>query len=188
MIARFFVYPVEPIKLYVSLIYRDEPVRTDVKEMMCRRWGLIDYESDPQPVTPPPKLAEEMGLPLFRSFVSFVRLADPGEIALVKMGCIGLEEKFRLKGKRRINLDPGYLDSSKALITTTHPGPAKIYHSAGIYLDMVLLFPKGKAQALPWSLPDFKAKQYDDIFDTLHTLYKTQLAAAKLAQGKQIIK
>lgn len=187
------MFQVDPVKLYISLIYRDEPVRSDAKELMIRRWGAIEFESDPIPYVPTDKLKEEMGVPLFRTFVSFQRLIDPGEISLVKMGCIGLEERLRHQGTRRINLDPGYIDSNKAILTTTHGGPAKIYHSAGIYLDMVLLFPKGKCQALPWSLPDFKAQNYDDTFLALHSLYKTQLAATKssmanLAQKQELKK
>ncbi len=173
------MFQVDPVKLYISLIYREEPARTEAKELMIRRWGAIESESDPVPYNPPDKLKEEMGIPLFRTFISFQRLIDPGEISLVKMGCIGLEERLRHQGKRLVNLDPGYVDSSKAIITTTHGGPAKLYHSAGIYLDMVLLFPKGKCQALPWSLPDFKAQTYDETFQALHTVYKTQLAATK---------
>lgn len=179
------MYQVDPVKLYISLIYRDEPVRSDAKELMIRRWGKIDFESDLYPFSPPDKMAEEMGIPLFRSFVSFERLIDPGEIGLVKIGCIGLEERLRHQGKRRINLDPGYLDAHKVLITTTHGGPAKIYLSAGIYLDMALLFPKGKCQALPWSLPDFKAQTYDDTFTTLHDIYKKQIVAEKSAKDKK---
>ena len=101
------MYPVEPVKLVVSIIYRDEPVRSDAKEFMMRRWGLIDYESDPVPYTGSETISEEMGTPLFRTFVSFTRLVDPGEIALIKMACLGLEERFRYQGKRRVNLDPG---------------------------------------------------------------------------------
>ncbi len=172
------MYQVDPVKLYISLIYRDEPVRNDAKEFMVRRWGKIDFESDFVPFTPPDKMAQEMGVPLFRTFVSFERLMDPGQIGLVKIGCIGLEERLRHQGKRRVNLDPGYLDSNKVLITTTHGGPAKIYHSTGIYLDMLLLFTKGKCQALPWSLPEFKSQTYDDTFLKLHALYKDQLVAA----------
>jgi len=178
------VYQVDPVKLFISIIYRDEPVRSDAKEFMIRRWGAIDFESEPLPYNPPEKLKQEMGLPLFRTFVSFKKLADPGEISLIKMGCIGLEERLRHQGKRRVNLDPGYLDSHKVLITTTHAGPAKVYHSAGIYLDMVLLFPKGKCQALPWSLPDFKAQNYNDTFLSLYSLYKDALAAAKSSVSK----
>lgn len=182
------MFQVDPVKLFISLIYRDEPVRSDAKELMIRRWGAIDFESDPLPYTPPDKLKEEMGLPLFRTFVSFAKLADPGEISLIKMGCIGLEERLRHQGKRRINIDPGYLDSHKVLLSTTHGGPAKIYHSTGIYLDMLLLFPKGKCQALPWSLPDFKAQTYDDTFLHLHALYKEALSTAKAALVQNPVK
>ncbi len=176
------MHKVEPVKLYVSIIYREETVRMDAKEFMTRRWGSIDHESDPLPFEAALPLKNEMGTPLFRSFVSFGPLIDPGELALVKMACMGLEEKFRVQGKRRANLDPGYIDSHKAVLATTHSGPTKVYHSAGIYLDTVLLFPKGKCQALPWSFPEFKNQDYDDIFLTLHALYKEQLTAAKLSE------
>ncbi len=177
------MFQVDPVKLYISIIYREEPVRGEAKELMVRRWGKIDFESELLPFNPSDKLAEEMGVPLFRTFVSFENLIDPGQIGLVKIGCIGVEERLRHQGKRRINLDPGYIDSHKALITSTHPGPAKVYLASGVYLDMALLFPKGKCQALPWSLPEFKAQAYDETFLSLLSRYKTQLAVTKLASG-----
>lgn len=173
------MYKVDPVKLFIGILYRDEPVRSDVKEFMMRRWGLIDQESEVIPFPAPEKLTEEMGTPLFRTFVSFARLIDPGEIALIKMACIGLEEKFRYQGKRRVNLDPGYLDAHKVVLTTTHYAGPKVYHSAGIYLDTSLLFVKGKFQALPWSSSDFKNHLYDDFFSTLHGLYQQGLASAE---------
>ena len=166
------MYPVEPVKLVVSIIYRDEPVRSDAKEFMMRRWGLIDYESDPVPFTGTEKFTEEMGTPLFRTFVSFTRLVDPGEIALIKMACLGLEERFRYQGKRRVNLDPGYLDFFKVVFTSTRYAGQRVYHSAGIYLDTVLFFVKEKIQPFPWSTPDFKNHFYDQDFLIIRGLYK----------------
>lgn len=175
------MYQVSPVKLFVGLIYRDEPVRSDVKEFMMRRWGIIDFESDPLPYTEA-KIGEEMGSPLFRSFVSFNRLIDPGEIALIKMACMGLEERFRYQGKRRVNLDPGYVESHKVILSSSQPSPAKIYHSAGIYLDTVLLFVKEKCQSLPWSYPEFKNHLYDEYFLAMRGLYKEGLKSQPAGQ------
>ncbi len=147
-------------------------MRSEAKEFMMRRWGLIDYESEPTPFTNSQKLFEEMGTPLFRSFVSFTRPVDPGEIALIKMACLGLEERFRHEGQRKINLDPGYLDLYKVVLSSTHYAGQRIYHSAGIYLENVLFFMKDKIQPFPWSYPDFKNHQYDEIFLRLRSLYQ----------------
>jgi uncharacterized protein DUF4416 len=174
------VYPVEPVKLIASLVYRDEPVRTDVKELMMRRWGLVDYESDPTPFTSADKMTEEMGTPIFRTFVSFTRLVDPGEISLIKMSCFSLEDRFRYQGKRQVNLDPGYLDLYKMVLTSTRFAGQKVYHSAGIYLDMMLLFMKDKCQPFPWSYPDFKNHHYDDDLLKIRDLYKTGLEAHRV--------
>ncbi|MFO1520392.1 MAG: DUF4416 family protein [bacterium] len=173
------MYPVDPVKLFASIIYRDEPVRSDAKEFMMRRWGLIDYESDPVPFTSNDTLGEEMGTPLFRTFVSFARLVDPGEVALIKMACLGLEERFRYQGKRRVNLDPGYLDLYKIVLTSTRYSGPKIYHTAGIYLDNAALFVKDKIQPFPWSYADFKNHFYDSDFLSIRALYQKGLEAHK---------
>lgn len=179
------MYQVTPVKLFMGIIYRDEPVRTDVKEFMMRRWGIIDYESDSLPYTDE-KIGEEMGTPLFRFFVSFNRLIDPGEIALIKMACMGLEERFRYQGKRRANLDPGYVESHKVILSSSQPSPAKVYHSAGIYLDTTLLFVKEKCQSLPWSYPEFKNHFYDECFLAIRGLYKEGLKTHQAPQTPSV--
>lgn len=167
------MYLVEPVKLFASLIYRDEPVRAELKELLIRRWGAIDYETQPQPFTSEEKIQKEMGAPLFRSLISFQRLIDPGEIANIKAACLGLEEKLRHQGVRRMKLDVGYLDSSKVVLSSRTGGGQKIYHSSGFYLELALLFAKEKCQALPWSEADFKNHFYDDDFLAMWRLHQT---------------
>jgi len=182
------VYPVDPVKLIASIVYRDEPVRSDIKDFMMRRWGLVDFESDPTPFTTDDKLIEEMGAPLFRTFISFTRLIDPGEIALIKMACLGLEDRFRHQGKPRVNLDPGYLDLYKTAMTSTRFAGQRIYHSAGIYLEMMLLFVKDKCQPFPWSPVDFKNHIYDEDLLAIRNLYKPALEAHRIQAENRIVK
>ncbi len=171
------MFSVQSVKLFVSLLYRDEPVRAEAKELMARRWGAIDYESESVPFFENEAILEEMGRPLFRSFLSFSNLIDPGEIALIKMTCLGLEQRLQHQNKRRVNLDPGYLDAYKVVFTSTQAGPQKIYHSSGIYLDLQLMFVKNKFQKLPWSYPEIKSQQFDSDFSSMMQLYQTALSS-----------
>jgi hypothetical protein len=170
---------VEPVKLFASILYRDEPIRSEAKELMMRRWGIIDFESESAPFMGNDPRSEELGAPLFRSVVSFTKLVDPGEIALIKIACSSFEERFRHQEKRRIAFDPGYLDLYKVIFTSNKSGGAKIFHSAGIYLDLTLLFVKEKCQALPWSSTEFKNHEYDEAFLAMRELYKKGLASYK---------
>ena len=105
----------DPVKLVVGLIYREERVFESVSGVLVKEYGEIDLETPPFPFDMTDYYCEEMGSPLFRRFCSFARLIDPGCLVDVKLGCREVEEQFSTEGKRRVNLDPGYLDFGKFL-------------------------------------------------------------------------
>lgn len=166
---------IDPVKLFIQLIYRDEPIRTELVDGLMRRWGLTDYESATAPFQGISPAIDEIGAPLFYSIVAFEKLIDPAQIVFIHRACIQLEEKYRHQGKRKIFLNAGYLDSHKVIYSSSTASPTKIYHSDGVYLDLTILFTKDKLQPLPWSFPDFKNHLYDDHFLTLKEEYKKAL-------------
>jgi hypothetical protein len=118
--------------------------------------------------------AEEMGKPLFRVFYGFQKLIDPGTLATIKLTTNQLEAQFSSDGKRRVNLDPGYLDTDKFVLASTKHNAQKIYLAHGIWADPTLRYEKGKYHPYPWSFPDFRSNRYQSTFMRLRDIYKKQ--------------
>lgn len=164
----------DPVKLFVGVLYSDE-------EKLSRGWGRleslygrVDYQSEPSPFTVTDYYEEEMGKGIYRLFLSFPSLISPEEIARIKQETNQMEEDLALEGKRRVNLDPGYMDYNKVVLASKKYNGQKIYLNSGIYADLTLYYEKGKFHPYPWSFPDFKSGQYNPIFLRIRELYKAQ--------------
>ena len=78
------------------------------------------------------------------------------------------------KGKRKINLDPGYLDLSRVVLLSGKEGSHKIYLRNGVWADLVLLKDKGGYRSLPWTFPDIRTGCYDDFFLQIRSEFKKE--------------
>ncbi len=165
----------KPVKLILAITCRDDLQREEIKELAIRRWGKIDFEGALNPYAQKTPFFEEAGPPLLRGWISFSHLVDPGQIASIKNAASDLEARFLSQGKRRVDLNVGILDLYKLVFTSTHPAPQRLYHSDGVYLEMQVLFMKGKCQTLPWSYEEFKSHLLDEEFFKLQNLYQEAL-------------
>lgn len=163
---------VDPVKLVVGLIYREEGVVERVSGILTGKYGEIDLETPPYPFDMTDYYREEMGEPLFRRFCSFERLIDPGALVDVKLDCREVEDQFSTGGKRRVNLDPGYLDFGKFLFASFKYRANKVYLGAGVYADLTLLFEKGRFEPFPWSFADMKSGRYHEFLLQTRDLYR----------------
>jgi len=146
---------------------------------LAAEFGEIDYASKKFLFDFTDYYVAEMGSPVYRQFYSFERLISPGELAAVKLATNAIEQDLAAAGKRRVNLDPGYLDTDKFVLASAKYNGHKIYLSHGIWADMTLHYEKGKFTAYAWSFPDFRAGVYNDVFMRVRAIYKKQLRAAQ---------
>ncbi len=98
---------------------------------------------------------KEMGTPLFKNFVFFTPLKTPDFLIKFKHLCYEIEKKHSVQGKRKANLDPGYMELSKIVLATFKNFSHRIYLGEGVYAEVTLIFKKGSFEALPWSYPDY---------------------------------
>ena len=91
-----------------------------------------------------------------------------------KLKTAEIEQQLSNKGKRRINLDPGYLDLSRVVLLSGKEGSHKIYLRNGVWADLVLLKDKGGYRNFPWTFPDIRTGRYDDFFLQLRTEFKKE--------------
>jgi hypothetical protein len=164
----------KPVKLIVGM-FTQEPRLFDVaQERLSERFGPVDYESQLLPFDHTRYYAVEFGENLQRKFVSFARLIDPGELAAIKRWTNELEMELAVEGRRRINLDPGYLSLGKLVLATTKDWQHRIYLGGGIYAEVTLRYRRGRFQPWEWTYPDYRSAAYIAIFNHIRHLYTRQ--------------
>ncbi len=166
---------VAPVKLFVVTLHNEIEILENSAVDLYEHFGKSDLISEDFAFDVTGYYENEMGSNLFRRFYSFEKLISPEQISEVKLLTNSIEEKYRNEKGRRINLDPGYLDTYKVVLASAKFGGQKIYLGSGIYADMTLVMYKGQWEPFAWGFPDFKSRRYDPTLSKIRDLYKAQM-------------
>jgi hypothetical protein len=164
------------VKCFSGFIYRDKDIYQTVKEKLAGIFSPVDLESDVFDFNFTTYYNEELGIPLYRSFVSFEELIRPQQLPDIKRLTNNIEIETACNGKRTINLDPGYLSEANVIIATTKNYYHRVPLQKGIYAHMEYVIKGKKICPLEWTYPDFKSPGYLEFFQELQRLYKKEMA------------
>ncbi len=160
-----------PVRLIIGMIFADSDLCIEAEKALKRKFGEIDFESKIMNFNHTDYYEKEMGRDLRRKFISFKKLIKPDKLANIKRFTNSLESRFSVNGGRRVNLDPGYLDANKLILATTKDWGHRIYLRYGIYAEVTLHFQNNTFQSWEWTYPDYRIKEYTDIFNQLRKQY-----------------
>lgn len=163
-----------PVKLIIGFIYHDEALLKKVTNALRRSFGTSDFESETLAFTYTDYYENEMGLALKRKFIAFRTLIDPQKLASIKALTNKIELAHAKAGKRKINIDPGYLDMAKLVLATTKDFAHRIYLDKGIFAEVTLVYQKKSFRVREWTYPDFRTNEYIRIFNHIRDLYEQQ--------------
>lgn len=164
---------VERVKLIAGLLYADKDILSKVKKSLLRHFGPIDKESPVIPFDFTDYYNEELGEGILRQYISFSRLVLPEYISRIKRQTIRIERKFALNGKRKINIDPGFVALDKLVLATTKDATYRIYLGKGIYAQPTLFFQNGSFYPWNWTYPDYRTDMAITFFNMVRNVYKT---------------
>ncbi|MCF7803288.1 MAG: DUF4416 family protein [Candidatus Marinimicrobia bacterium] len=166
----------DPVKLFIGVLYSDEQRMEQALKIGEESFSAVDYRSETFPFEVTDYYADEMGTPIFRMFVSFTELVNPGILASAKIRCNEIEETAAVDGERTVNLDIGYMDFHKVVLASAKFNGQKIYLDYGIYADPTLYYRKGSFHPYDWSFPDFKEsdRYYESLLE-IRNIYKKQM-------------
>jgi hypothetical protein len=162
-------------KLVVGVLISQRELKGELQACLMERFGAVDYESELMEFSYTHYYDEEMGKPILRFFLSFKRLCSPDRLSEVKIQTNSLEDMYRDRGMRRINLDPGILSLSRFILATTKDGSHRIPLRSGIYGEVTLVFEHGEFRPLPWTYPDYSSETYRNILKQIRREYRDQL-------------
>lgn len=169
------VHSVQPVKLFASLLAADLALLQETKAALAAALGPIDYESDLLPFNHTDYYEPEFGTHLQRVIVTFQPLVDPGDLPAVKRRTNEMEQASAQDGKRRANIDPGYVSLGKMVLATTKDHAHRLYLGQGIYGEGTLVYQRGAFRPWPWSYPDYASERYCALFLEIRARYKAQL-------------
>ena len=145
----------KPGKLIIGLFMKDKPLFEPLAAELASAFGPLDLVSSWIPFDYTSYYKPEMGSPLFRRLLSFRNLIDQGELATIKVSTNSLEESCAQNGRRRVNIDPGYLLYERFVLASGKNFSHRIYIGQSIYADLTLIYQHGAFEGLPWTYPDY---------------------------------
>lgn len=160
------------VKLIASIFSQEPELIYEVSRLLGRIFGKADFQSPLLDFTHTKYYEEEMGSGLKRTFVGFSRSVRPESAYKAKLKTNALEKKFMAGKKRRVNIDPGYIDMSKLVLFSTKDYTHRIPMPRGIFAEVTLFYQDKRYNPWPWTYPDYKSKEYLDIFESIRNIHK----------------
>ncbi len=162
------------VKFLITILFSDsEKLRIAINELE-NSFGEIDFQSEYFIFDSSDYYQEEMGSEIKRVFLSFLQLRPPDILVEAKKKSTEIEQKLAVEGKRKVNIDPGYMDYSKLVLATHKGGGCKIYLKDGVWADLIMRYEKGRFLPFPWTFPDFASGRYSEVLLRIRSIYKNQ--------------
>jgi hypothetical protein len=167
--------PPLPAKLVISLLMRDTALAQPVMAALEARFGAIDLLSPWWPFDYTRYYEKELGSRLQRRMAVFESLVAQQDLVAIKCFTNALEVEYAQAGRRRINIDPGYLLQERFVLATGKNFSHRIYLDKGIYADLTLVYKRGGYQAQPWTFPDYASDVMQAFLAKVRLKYRDDL-------------
>lgn len=182
--------PMEEAILFTGLLFSDENVLGEIIPVLAESFGEVLLTSPEYPWDHTGFYDDELGTPIRRRFIFFRPLIDPSSLVETKLLTNRIESGFTRDGKRRINIDPGYLGPPKVVLVSTKNFVHRVYLGNGIYGNVELYFINGAFEPLPFTYPDFRLAPTLRFFESarsaaMETIFKCMPPGSPLTGPKE---
>ena len=143
-----------PVKLICGVTYTAENDLHDLLSDLETVLGCIDDRSE--------------------SF-DFRDLMPPEKLPSMKLRTNEIEDAWSKDGKRRVNLDPGYLTGAKLVLASAKDFAHRLFLSDGIYGDVQLQYARNRVNLQPWTYPDYQTETAIQFFDKIRQKYLVEV-------------
>lgn len=152
------------VKLLVGFLFPDEAFYRWTIDGISSLWGSVERRSPVYPFDHT-DYYRDISPVLYKAFVSIEGLWPADQLVRWKVQAISLEKKSG--HKRKVNVDPGYVDGARLVLASTKDHAHRIYISEGIFAEVTLRYMFGKWVSYDHTFPDFKSGLYDDFLDAV---------------------
>lgn len=144
----------------------------ELRPVLEEHFGPIDYVS--------PSLefekytyyySEEMGYGIKGKIVSFERLIHPSQLPDIKLTTNEIEDMYKVEGKRRVNIDPGYIHHTQFVLASTKHWGNRIYIGKGIYAEVTLIYYRGSFKPWEFTYMNYREEEYIRELEKIREIY-----------------
>ncbi len=170
------VYEFEKEKLIIGVIYHDKEILDKALKILTSEFGDIEAVSEEFSFSEEfsTYYDDEIGGEGLRRIYSFKDTVDPARQADIKIRTNEIEAEFAIDGKRRINLDPGFINHGRLMLATTKETGFRVPLKDGIYTELTLFWARGGWQKLPWTYRDYQSERVQKFITEVRRTYLSQ--------------
>ena len=167
----------KPAKLVIGLIMKDRTFFGPAGAELSAGYGPVDMVSSWMPFDYTTYYEPEMGSPLYRRVLTYKNLISQDSLPEIKLATNRLEQFLAQGGKRRVNIDPGYLLYERFVLASGKNFSHRIYIGSNIYADLTLIYQRGGFEKLPWTYPDYADQPMLEFLTQVRRKYAVDLKA-----------
>lgn len=170
------IFDFEEEKLIVGVIYSDKEILESALERLREKFGEWDMVSEEFSFSKEfsDYYDDELGGEGLRRIYSFERTVDASRQAEIKEWTNALEAELAVDGKRKINLDPGFINHGRLMLATTKKAGFRIPLKRGIYTELTLFWARGQWNKLPWTYRDYQSERVQNFITEVRKKYLLQ--------------
>lgn len=167
------VHEFEKEKLIIGVIYHEKEILESALNILTSEFGEIEAVSEEFSFSEEfsTYYDGEIGGEGLRRIYSFRTLVDPERQAEIKIRTNEIEAEFSVDGKRKINLDPGFINHGRLMLATTKETGFRIPLKDGIYTELTLFWARGGWQKFPWSYRDYQSERVQRFITEVRKSY-----------------
>ncbi len=164
--------------LFIAMLLSDEKMVAEITPLLIKEFGEILYETQPLDWRWSNYYREEMGESIKRSFLFFKTPFDSSLLSDIKLRTNNIEDAFAIHGRRRINLDPGYITLSKVVLASTKNYCHRIYLGKGIYAEVTLYYKENSFRPHIFTYRDYADPSTIQVFNSVRNMIKGLLTVS----------
>ena len=168
----------KPAKLVIGLFMKEKELFEPLVDKLVSRFGAPDLVSRWMSFDYTAYYEQEMGSPLFRRLLTFRSLIEQLSLADIKLETNRLEDQYVRGGRRRVNIDPGYLLYERFVLASGKNFSHRIYIGKKVYADLTLIYQRGVFEKLPWTYPDYADRPIISFLEKARARYGADLERA----------
>lgn len=173
-------YEFEKEKMIIGVIYHEKEILDQALSILTAEFGEIEAVSEEFSFSEEfsTYYDDEIGGEGFRRIYSFKDTVDPSRQAEIKIRTNEIEAELSDSGKRKINLDPGFINHGRLMLATTKETGFRVPLKDGIYTELTLFWARGGWQKFPWTYRDYQSEKVQKFI--------TEVRRSYLAKRRQI--
>ena len=168
--------PEEPQALLIcGLLSPENDLIRSIETTLEEEFGSVLLRSELVPFTWTDYYNAELGEGILRRWVIFSPLVNLVEPWRFKHASCKVEDSLSKNGKRRINVDPGFIRLDGLWLLTTKPAGHRAYLGESVWIELTLRFLHDRCEEMPWTYPDHRDAAAQAFFLKAREFLKKEL-------------